>query len=362
MVARGGWRTWQATTVAHRLASLVGGEPGDGGGPAAPPAARVASVASAPLTPAAPAAGPLAVAAAHARATLPDGDRARYDALVAAATRGDESVASLPARALASGAPVAALEALAALWPELTPRERSQVAAPLGHARPGPLRVGDAPARQTDETTCGSAVLAMLAAAGDPLLALWLVTGRLVPEYRPPETHDLAARDLAADDPGDRLAALQHAVKRASTRGALGPLPWPAALGTPPWGAARVARYPGVRWTHLLVDDTDADQLAAVLARADAALAAGVPVPVFTGGDVGMGLATAVPRHVVLLVPGAAGVPAVPEVADGAHPGYAVYEPSRGQVHRVPRAALVAGSRHPALGGWAHVCWAVLPA
>lgn len=253
------------------------------------------------------------------------------------------------ARAAAAGVPLPAARTLRDLWPDLTATERRTVDRPLGDGRPGPLRIGGAPVRQADGTTCGSTVLAMLAAAGDPALALWLATGRLLPGHGPPELRTVPGASLLSPDAGHRLAALQRSVKRASTRRALGPLPWPAALGTPPWGAARTARFAGLAWTHVLVDDTDAGLVDAVLDRADTALAAGVPVPVYTGGDLRGGLAAAVPRHVVLLVPAHA-------------PGYAVLEPGRGVVHRVDRTVLARPrGPHPALGGWSHVCWAVLP-
>jgi hypothetical protein len=239
----------------------------------------------------------------------------------------------------------------------------------------------------------------MLAAAGDPFLALWLVTGRLVTGspatgspatgspatgrrasegsargrpvtdgpgpsggsdgYVPPELRGAGAADLATATAAARFAALQRAVKRASTRGALGPLPWPGALGTPPWGAARTARFPGAAYTSVLVDDTDRGHLAAVLDRADAALAAGVPVPLYTGGDLATGPATAVPRHVVLLVPPRSDRP----TRHGEdHPAYTVYEPAGGRLHAVTRGQLLAPSGpREALGRWAHVCWAVLP-
>ncbi len=243
------------------------------------------------------------------------------------------------------------MAALADAWADLAPADRRTVDRPLGDGRPGPLRVGGAPARQTDGTTCGSAVLSMLAATGDPVLALWLATGRLVPGHLPPELRAMPAAHVTAPDAAVRLSALQRGLKRASTRRALGPLPWPVALGTPPWGAARTARFPGVRWTHVLVDDTDPALVDAVLHRADAALAVGVPVPLFTGGDLGGGAAAALPRHVVLLVPS----------RDGSE-GYAVYEPAGGRVHRMTRAELARpGGRLPALGGWSHVCWALLP-
>lgn len=261
----------------------------------------------------------------------------------AATPRADDLVA----RAVAAGAPRSVGEQLAVEVAALPPRERAQVEHPL---RPAPrtdvLRLGTAAARQTDGTTCGSAVLTMLAAAGDPTLAYWLVTGRTVGGYEPPEL------DGAQDAPGPavRFGSVQEAVKRRSTaRAVLGVLPWPAPFGTPPWGAARVARFPGVAYRAVLVDDTRPGEVARVLARAGRALDRGVPVPLYSGGDLGGGIAAAVPRHVVLLTA---------RTADG----FTVYEPSSGRVHDVSADDLVVPPGPlDALGRWSHVAWAVLP-
>ncbi len=340
-MARGDGRGLQATTLAHRVLRLLGRGPDVGVealGPVPHPGA------------AGRASGMLPIAHVPAPRGEQD-DTAPAAPADPAAWAGDPALARILDRARSAGAPATTVHALAAAWPDLAPGERRGVDRPLGDGRPGPVRVGGAPARQTDGTTCGSAVLAMLAATGDPVLALWLATGRLLPGYLPPELRAMAGVHVTAPDAGARLSALQRALKRSSTHRALGPLPWPAALGTPPWGAARTARFPGVRWTHVLVDDTDPGLVDAVHDGADAALAAGIPVPLFSGGDLGGGPAAAVPRHVVLLVP------AGPDAT-----GYAVYEPGQGRVHRVSRDRLARpAGPHPALGGWSHVCWAVLP-
>ncbi|MFE7408809.1 hypothetical protein, partial [Isoptericola sp. NPDC057559] len=193
-----------------------------------------------------------------------------------------------------------------------------------------------APARQVDERSCGPAVLALLRLAGDPRRALEL--------SRWPEGAAAA------------FAAQQRALHRQATHGARGVPVWPAALGTPPWGAARVARYGRVRYAHRVVGGRSAP---GVLGAALAAAAAGVPVPLYTGGDLARGAATAVPRHVVLLTAVRGGLATL-------------YEPSSGRLHAVPRAALEAagGTRRApatgrlpeaALGGWPHVVWALLP-
>jgi hypothetical protein len=191
-----------------------------------------------------------------------------------------------------------------------------------------------APARQVDETTCGSAVLAMLAMAGDPGLAL-----------------------RVAREPEQRFAELQRRLHRASAR--KGPVPWPRRYGTPPWAAARVARYDGVRFTHRVVGRGAAGE--AVRAAAVTAAASGVPVPLFSGGDLAGGWQTAVPRHVVLLT----------TVQDAGGQSLAqMYEPSSATLHTVPTTVLLAPDRAraadravltAALGAWPHVVWAVLP-
>lgn len=295
------------------------------------------------------------VVAAGRREVLPDDLKWRYDALLDEGARvpGGAAVVEL---ALAGGTPLDAIAFLARTWPELTDRDRQQVAAPLRPAGAGrQILLGDAPARQTDSTTCGSAVLAMLAVTGDPLLALWLVTGRRPDTHPSPEVRALSVAERAAPDAAARFAAVQRAVKRMSNGSALGPLPWPGGLGTPPWGAARAARYPGATFRSVMIDDTDTRAFGALLDRADRALAAGVPVPLFTGGDLASGLTTVVPRHVVLLTPGVD--------LPGARSGrYAIFEPAGGAVHDLTRAELLApaGAR-AALGGWSHACWAVLP-
>ncbi|TWH27434.1 hypothetical protein L600_000500001070 [Isoptericola variabilis J7] len=189
-------------------------------------------------------------------------------------------------------------------------------------------------ARQVDESTCGSAVLAMLLLAGDPRRAL-----------------DVASRPAG---PAAAFATLQRTLKARTNRGPLGIPLWPDGLGTPPWGAARVARYGRVRYAHRVVGRRRGRD---VLAAAAAAAGAGVPVPLFSGGDLDGGAAAAVPRHVVLLT----------AVGDGTA---RLYEPSSGSLHAVPEEALaapddVAGDDRAALtaalGGWPHVVWALLP-
>lgn len=269
---------------------------------------------------------------------------------------GATDLPTLLARVPAAGYGPGVTAALGRLWPSLTARDRSQVAAPLRPGRGGLVRLGGAAAVQTSPTTCGSASLVLLAAAGDPVLATWLVTGQdlgvppagaLLPGFAPGPGAE------APDAAGERFAALQGAMQRATCRRALGPFPWPGRFGTPPWTAARHARFPGVRYSHRPVDDADRVGMTRLLSWVRASVVRGVPVPLYTGGDRGRGLASAVPRHVVLAVPGA------PEADPEA---LFLYEPGTARVFTVPAADLVARTTpHPALGNWTHVCWAVLP-
>ena len=286
-------------------------------------------------------------------------------------------------RERASGLPPAAAADLVARVDGLSDREAWQVVEPL---RPAPgasvLRFGTAAARQVDETACGAAVLAMIAAHADPAVALWLVTGEALGP--PPPVLDGVG---PAAGPAGRLAGLQAALHVRSTRRALlGVLPWPTALGTPPWGAARVASQIGARaggqrstsYRSVMLDDTRPDEIGGMLARARRALAEGIPVPLYTGGDTSDGWAAAAPRHVVLLTgldttgldtTGAdtAGTDTAGDDTAGDDtaetPGLRVYEPSSGREHVLAEDALLdGGTPRAAYGGWSHACWALLPA
>jgi hypothetical protein len=328
--ARSGWRSGQLTTVLRAVRGRVvppapAASPGVGG----TGTGTGAGAASAPSR-----VDAVALAAAGARAALPAGSLDGLDA-----------------------------------------RRRAQVLAPLDVPAGRTVRWGTAAARQVDGTTCGAAVLGLLAAAGDPRLGLWLVSGRLPAGPRPPELAGLDlpepadphhpdaptwfrtpdGRVVHASATGQGAAAarwglLQAALHRRSTaRAVAGVLPWPRALGTPPWGAARLARFPGVRYRSVLVDDTRTGEVDDLLARVDAALDRGIPVALYSGGDLSGGPGAAVPRHVVLAV-GRSG------------DDYRVYEPGAGAVLPLPRAALRSPSDPvPALGHWTHLAWALLP-
>lgn len=206
--------------------------------------------------------------------------------------------------------------------------------------------------RQVDGVTCGSACLLMLAATGDPDLRRWLETGE--PSGTP--LREVPAGAAALASVGERIAAAQRHIHRRTSARALGPFPWPGGLGTPPWTAAREARFPGVRYVTRAVDDRDGNgrDMTALIANA---LAAGAPVLLYTGGTLDQGLGKTAPRHVVLAVPH----PATRVTADG-HEIISLYDPGSGIVHEVALPELRdRRGPHPALGGWSHVQWLVLP-
>lgn len=216
---------------------------------------------------------------------------------------------------------------------------------------PHELGVLTAAARQRDGRSCGSAVLTVLLALGDPALRTWIVDGT-GPRGPVPEVLRFAPADrlaaLGAASVAERVAALQRVLTRRLTARAIGGLPWPVGLGAPPWTLAHAASHPGVRYRHLPVDDTDRGHLAQVLDRVEVAAECAVPVPLYTGGDLRSGPAAAVPRHVILVI-------------GWSEAGLHVWEPSAGRTFVVARTVLAAGQPHRALGGWPHLTWAVLP-
>lgn len=169
---------------------------------------------------------------------------------------------------------------------------------------------------QVDPTTCGIAVLSLLAArAGAD------------PHYLDPDA------DVEAEQ--KRLHAL---AARVGT-------PWPQALGTSPWALARLARHATGRRHRIAFNGPG------LRARIDTALASGWDVPVYTGGARTV-LSALIPRHVVLIL-----------AHEGAPARYAVFEPSSGRVFTLgpDEFLLGADSARAALGHWRRVLFALVP-
>lgn len=254
-------------------------------------------------------------------------------------------------RAVASGAPIEAVAALAASWTGLDPEDRALIRYPARRRDRGPVIWGSTAATQVDQTTCGAASMAMMLMIGDPFVAAWVAVGHRASWYLPPEALTAVVEADAAGGGlhtvADRWDALQRVMHARVTRHGLGLLPWPRAFGSPPWRLDNATRFAGLRFRGALVDDARADEVAALAAHVRAAVADGIPVPLYASGDSGGGLESVVPRHVVLVVG-----------LDGDL--FLVYEPSSGALHRLDLGSL-GGEPLAALGNWNRVGWAVLP-
>lgn len=190
------------------------------------------------------------------------------------------------------------------------------------------LRAGDTGPVQQSPVTCGSACLTVARMLVDPLFASWVRTGDPRPPGCPP-----------GETEAERFAAYERVVMR-RTNGLLSGgrrpnLPWPRALGTPPWGAKhelefgaarRGTRYTLDLWRHesAVGLQEDFDTLVDVVAE-------GEPALLYVGNRVA-------PRHVVLVLPG-----------DGDRK-LDVYDPGSGRVDHLRRDTVV--ERRMRLSGW----------
>ena len=205
-------------------------------------------------------------------------------------------------------------------------------------AAPFRLAAGDhAPLQQTN-TTCGSASLTIARMLVNPAFARWIRDG--------------IRRDAREGDPPDpgteaeRFGAYEQVVM-SRTNALLGAggrlqLPWPTALGTPPWGALKElefgaadadARYDVAWFRH-----RSRRGLERAYADLRDRVRVGRPALLYVGN-------AWLPRHVVLVMP-----------ATGQQE-LDVYEPSVGRVVDLPSQAFV--QRRLAIGGW-HVPWAAV--
>lgn len=211
-------------------------------------------------------------------------------------------------RAIAAGHPAAVVLSLvaklAAHDPEWAVRRLQLV-----EDEPGPRRRFGVLIDQADATTCGSAVLLVLATWADPLAALALTT----PEF------DVLGFEY-------RLDRCQLDIHRQSNRF------WPRALGTSPWGMVgwlrRHAAGLGPYRVRLVDADSSAD-VAAAVAEVDAALDVADRVPLLVGASV--------PRHYAL---------ALSRRGDA----WRVYDPGSGEVRAVPVDAVRQRELAPLLG------------
>lgn len=190
------------------------------------------------------------------------------------------------------------------------------------------LVAGDLGPVQQSPVTCGSACLTVARMLVDPVFAAWVRTG----EPRLPGS-PAGATEAA------RFAAYERVVmgrtNALSLRGRVLNLPWPHALGTPPWGAKHELEYGAARrGTQYAVELLRTDSTGALRAGYDRlvdVVAEGEPGLLYIGNR-------ELPRHVVLVLPGDGD-----RVID-------VYEPASGRVSVLRRDDFE--GRRLRLAGW----------
>ena len=332
---------WQATTIVARLGTALGLRRRWRDAASVRRAMRLAERASG-------GAAPVAAQRAFDRALAGVSEEERYQ-ITKFVVDFDPGTRAVVQRALASGAPATAVIVLCRGWKGLTAAERGLALGPAREAKQGPVSLAGAPAEQADDTMCGAAAMAIMLMMGDPFVGIWLASGRTFSPHVPPEVERIPRRAWLMT-PAERWEALQRSIHVESVRrGFLLLVPWPKSLGTPPWRVDNHTRFFGLKFHGGIVDDTDESELDAMITHARAALADGIPVPIYASGDSARGLDTVVPRHVVLLT----------HAIDG---GFLAYEPSSGAQHFVSDRQLAQGGKGlRALGNWSHVSWMILP-
>lgn len=173
---------------------------------------------------------------------------------------------------------------------------------------------------QPDARTCAPAALVTARLLTRPAYAAWLETGRH------PTTGRVDPRS-ASQRFVDEVAAMHRSTTARRDRHGEPQVPWPRALGTPPWAVAREmsarggSGVPGSRYRVAVVDPR---RRAISWEWIVTAVAAGHPVPLYVGNRLA-------PAHVVLVT--------------GLRPdGVSVHDPATGRTVGVSRAAYVGGA------------------
>jgi hypothetical protein len=201
-------------------------------------------------------------------------------------------------------------------------------------AVPFRLRLGDAAPQQQSTTTCGAACLTVARMLANPDFATWVRTG-----VAPDGSDDAGSTAL------ERFAACEQVVA-GRTNALIGAggrlqLPWPRALGTPPWGALREleqgASDPGVDYDLVWLRLRGRAALRATYDELRRRVRPARPALLYVGDGW-------LPRHVVLVL------------SPTGEADLEVYEPSVGGVVALEREAF--GARRLSLAGW-DVPWAV---
>jgi hypothetical protein len=194
------------------------------------------------------------------------------------------------------------------------------------------LHHGDVGPVQQSPVTCGSACLTVARMLVNPVFARWITTGE-GPRGDAP----------AGATQGERFAAYESVVMARTNRvvGAGGRLnlPWPRALGTPPWGARKELEFgasrQGTTYELRTLRHRGRQGLRQAHERLVEVVADGAPALLYVGNGV-------LPRHVTLVLPG-----------DGDRL-LDLYDPATGQVTMLDEERFAARSLRVA--GW-DVAW-----
>lgn len=200
------------------------------------------------------------------------------------------------------------------------------------------LTSGDNGPRQQSQVTCGSACLTVARMLVDPDFAHWIATGEGARPGSP-----------TGRSPAERFGAYERIVHHRTNTLRLGRsglnIPWPRALGTPPWGAKRElelgASRRGTDYHVTLVRPLPREQLVEVFEHVNSVVADGMPGLLYVGS-------ASLPRHVLLILPGDGD-----DLLD-------VYDPADGSVRA--RSVASFATHELSLSGWDVPWFVVVPA
>ena len=156
------------------------------------------------------------------------------------------------------------------------------------------LRLGDQGPVQQSQVSCGAACLTVARMMVNPQFARWIITGE-GPRLDAPPGDTEAARFEAYE------RVVMNRTNRLYAGGRRLNLPWPKALGTPPWGARKELEFGasrrGTTYTVTVVRGSLSRRLRAAHARLVELVGEGEPALLYSGNML-------LPRHVALVMPG----------------------------------------------------------
>lgn len=199
------------------------------------------------------------------------------------------------------------------------------------------LAAGERGPMQQSSVSCGAACLTVARMMIDPAFTAWITEG-------------VAGPGIATDPrrPNERFAEHERAVLARTNgvrpRGLTWQVPWPTALGTPPWGALgeleHGAAAPGTHYQIGVLRGLTGRRLREGVEHVLARVEPGAPALLYVGNEL-------LPRHVVLAF------------ADEQRPQVRLYDPGDGRAGLPGLTALERGQF--AMSGWSTPWLAVYP-